>query len=185
MPVQIVVNANAAGAVRAELGVAKRAVWVEAAARDLWRGRFADASHSRHSSRRRHLFAIHRALRPGGRIILQIPNANASLAMRSRYIDFTRTSSFTEQSLAFVLANAGFCDIQVPVHPDPNFQRFPRRFWRSDLGQAFFLRFRSWFVRYLWRQMCVSELGVGRGSDKIPLTLTLNAVGLKPTDVLA
>ncbi len=125
------------------------------------------------------LRAIHTALRPGGRIILQVPNANSPLAARWRYIDFTHTSSFTEHSLAFVLANAGFGRISTPIQPDPAFPRIPRRFWRRSLRLNFANNFRRWLMRSLWRQMCIAELGTGRGADSVSLSLNIVAIAFK------
>jgi SAM-dependent methyltransferase len=59
------------------------------------------------------LRSIFRSLRPDGRVIVQVPNANAILASRWRYNDPTHYCSFTEHSLYFVLRNAGFENIQI------------------------------------------------------------------------
>lgn len=131
------------------------------------------------------LRAIHAALRPGGRLIVQVPNASSPLAARWRYIDYTHTSSFTEHSLRFVLANAGFRDVQIPVARDPRFPRFPRRFWRLARWQQFGREFRAWICRSLWRQMCIAELGTGRGADAVSLSLNLIAIGFKPNEPTA
>lgn len=52
-------------------------------------------------------------LKPGGRLIGQVPNANSIVASRYRYIDATHHTSFTEASLDFELYRAGFEDIVV------------------------------------------------------------------------
>jgi SAM-dependent methyltransferase len=59
------------------------------------------------------LRAVRTALVPGGKIVVQVPNANAAIANRFRYGDWTHHCSFSEHSLDFVLHNAGFDDIQV------------------------------------------------------------------------
>jgi SAM-dependent methyltransferase len=59
------------------------------------------------------LQAIRHALRPGGRLICTVPNANATFAARMRYIDWTHRMSFTEVSLDFLLHAAGFTDIRI------------------------------------------------------------------------
>lgn len=125
------------------------------------------------------LQAIHSALRAGGRIIVQVPNANSPLASRWRYIDYTHTSSFTEHSLAFVLANAGFINIDIPAAPDPPFPRLPRRFWRAAGWRSFADHLRRWATRSLWRHIVVAELGTGRGADKVSLELNLLGVAFK------
>ena len=125
------------------------------------------------------LRSIRRALRPEGRVVIQVPNATSPLAARWRYNDFTHTSSFTEHSLAFVLANAGFCNVSIPVPPDPKFPWPPVRFWRRSQWIHFRNRLRIWFSRFLWRQICLAELGNGRGANSVPLSLNIIAVGHK------
>jgi SAM-dependent methyltransferase len=76
------------------------------------------------------LRAVHEALRPGGQIVCQVPNANAAVAGRYRYDDWTHHCSFSEHSLDFVLHNAGFVDIEVQeANPNirPRFALIPRR----------------------------------------------------------
>lgn len=51
------------------------------------------------------------ALRPGGRLILQTPNAASPFGMSVRYGDFTHEAAFTPASLAWLLTTAGLCDI--------------------------------------------------------------------------
>lgn len=119
------------------------------------------------------------ALRPGGRIIVQVPNANAACAARWRYNDFTHTSSFTEHSLAFVLANAGFVGISVPRQPDPSFPLPPWRIWRRSHWLTFGRRLRQWAMRKLWRQMCIAEVGTGRGAENVSLSLNIIGIGYK------
>ena len=57
--------------------------------------------------------AIYFALKSGGKILVQVPNANSILSSRWRYIDYTHFSSFSENSLYFVLKNAGFENINI------------------------------------------------------------------------
>lgn len=130
-----------------------------------------------------YLRAIFSTLSPGGRIILQVPNANSPVAVRWRYIDFTHTSSFTEHSLSYTLANGGFVNIAVPMSPDPGFPRIPRRFWNKTYRSAFFTGFRRWLMRYAWRQLFIAEIGTGRGQDNISMAYNLVAVGFKPSDL--
>ncbi len=52
--------------------------------------------------------AVHRALRPGGRFILHLPNAEAIFAARMRYWDVLAEDAFTRASIAQLLAACGF-----------------------------------------------------------------------------
>ncbi|HUT53010.1 MAG TPA: class I SAM-dependent methyltransferase [bacterium] len=56
---------------------------------------------------------VYKALRPGGRLILQTPNAASPWGMAVRYDDFTHDCCFTPGALAQVLALAGFVDFQA------------------------------------------------------------------------
>lgn len=60
------------------------------------------------------LHTAREALRPGGRVIIKVVNAsNPITGGGSRYIDFTHTVGFTEESLAQVLRMAGYRQVQV------------------------------------------------------------------------
>lgn len=47
----------------------------------------------------------------GGRVIIQTPNANFIFASRMRYIDFTHTTIFTENTVDYLFKSAGFSSI--------------------------------------------------------------------------
>lgn len=59
------------------------------------------------------LAAAHRALRPGGKVWVQVPNAESPFGARLRYADFTHELAFTQDSIAQVLRVAGFSDVSV------------------------------------------------------------------------
>lgn len=61
------------------------------------------------------LRASHAALRSGGRLILQVPNAQSPYFGRVRYGDLTHELAFTGSSMRQVLAAAGFS--RVSIHP--------------------------------------------------------------------
>jgi 2-polyprenyl-3-methyl-5-hydroxy-6-metoxy-1,4-benzoquinol methylase len=64
------------------------------------------------------LDAIHAALRPSGRLVLQVPNADGPFASRMRYFDLTHERAFTGKSIAQALRAAGFTRVSIhPVHP--------------------------------------------------------------------
>ncbi len=90
------------------------------------------------------LQAIRAALVPGGRLIVQVPNASSILASRWRYNDHTHFSSFTEHSLYFVLKNADFDEIRISA--EKGIGRFPKRLWRRGAIQSL----RKYIVRWCW-----------------------------------
>ena len=119
------------------------------------------------------LGAIFQALKPGGRLLLTVPNANSSLANRWRYNDWTHELSFTEHSLDFVLYHAGFRTITVS--PAEFIQR-PRFFFLPVAGSRHWWAFR--FFRFLRRMEMMAELGPDQGRQ-VPLSLNLLAVADK------
>jgi len=61
---------------------------------------------------------LYRALKIGGTIIIQTPNAESPFGSRYRYYDFTHCLSFTPASLYHVLRTVGFSDIVFyPIRP--------------------------------------------------------------------
>jgi SAM-dependent methyltransferase len=60
--------------------------------------------------------AVHRALRPGGRFILHLPNAEAIFAGRMRYWDVLAEDAFTRASIAQLLRACDFA--RVDCHED-------------------------------------------------------------------
>jgi 2-polyprenyl-3-methyl-5-hydroxy-6-metoxy-1,4-benzoquinol methylase len=118
------------------------------------------------------LRAIRTSLRPGGRLIVTTPNANAILASRWLYNDYTHHSSFTEHSLHFVLANAGFEPIRIDN--SKGIGRFPLRLWR----RSSWLAARKWIVRWCWLQVFKAELPWEK-IDDISFELNLKAVAFK------
>ena len=107
-------------------------------------------------------------LRPGGRLYMTVPNANAILSARWRYIDFTHHTSFTEHSLYFVLKNAGFDDINM--NSSKGLGRFPRPWRRSEV--------RKWAIRWCWLQVFRAEVPWERIED-ISFELNLTATAIK------
>jgi SAM-dependent methyltransferase len=114
------------------------------------------------------------SLKSSGMFLCTVPNANASLAFRWRYIDFTHASSFTEHSLDFLLYNSGFKDIQI----------YPMEF-NTPPAKKYLLRpevFRWWIYksfRAFRRLEMVAELGRTQAMQ-IPLSLNILGVARKP-----
>lgn len=113
---------------------------------------------------------VREALMPDGKVILTVPNANSPLAARWRYIDFTHHCSFTEHSLTFVLASAGFSEIRVDN--SKGIGRPPVQLWRRDQREAL----RRWLVRFLWSQVYAAELPSDQKLDKISFESNLKAI---------
>ena len=62
------------------------------------------------------LRAVRGALRPEGKVVVEVPNSEHPIVgNRNRYCDFTHSLGFTDLSLKFVLQNAGFS--QVKIYP--------------------------------------------------------------------
>jgi len=122
------------------------------------------------------LRAIHAAMRPGGRLIIQVPNANSILASRHLYIDFTHVNSFTEHSIRFALNNARFSKVDVPALEN----RLPRpslKPWKLFAkSNRWYLK--RWLVRSAWRLVLEAEY-LGEDVSAIPLSLNLMAIADK------
>jgi len=117
--------------------------------------------------------ALYNSLKPGGKFICTVPNANSALASRWRYNCWTHRLSFTENSLDFLLHNAGFNEIEITgteAMPVPGHQ------WliRKSVIRWWLLK----FFRGIHRLEYMAELGIDE-AKKIPLTLNLIAVGVK------
>ena len=122
------------------------------------------------------LRSIYRALAPDGRVIVQVPNANAILAARWRYNDFTHYSSFTEHSLFFALRNAGFGDIEI--YANKGTVRPSLRLWRKEVRASFGPSLRRYLVRWCWLQVFKAELPFDRLED-ISFDLNLKAIAFR------
>jgi SAM-dependent methyltransferase len=120
--------------------------------------------------------SINEALKPGGKIICTVPNANSGVASRWRYNDWTHHISFTEHSLDFLLFNSGFGEINIF---ETGYQPFRLSNWRTiksifKLRAIFFV-----LVRLLRRIEMIAELGFAEGKN-IPLSLNILATARKP-----
>jgi SAM-dependent methyltransferase len=122
------------------------------------------------------LRAIHAALRPGGRLIVQVPNANSPVAMRWMYQDFTHASTFTERSIRFALNNASFAKVSVP----PLESRTARPSFRpwSLFARKNRWYLKRWLVRSAWKMVLEAEIP-GDDIANIPLSLNLMAIADK------
>lgn len=123
------------------------------------------------------LRAIQKAMAPGGRIIIQVPNASSIIAARWQYQDFTHVCSFTERSIRFALQSAGFPEVTVPALgnnlPRPSFR--PARL--LDKRSRPYLKL--WLLRSVWRWVLEIE-SEEQDVSKLPLTVNLFAIADKP-----
>lgn len=119
--------------------------------------------------------SLYRALAPGGRLVMQVPNAASVAAPYWRHNDPTHTSSFTMFSLRPLLMMGGFERVEIPPteNTDPRPSLRPSRlFSKATVDQ-----FRRWVVKAVWRQVLISQLGdVVR---TMPLGLNLVAIADK------
>ncbi len=97
------------------------------------------------------LKAIHCVLKPKGKLLLTVPNANSLLGNRWRYIDFTHHTCFTEYSLDFVLQNAQF--IEIWIDSNKGIGKFPKGFWKKKN----WVKTRKWVIRWAWLQIYKAE----------------------------
>ncbi|GAB4428681.1 MAG: hypothetical protein OHK0015_11840 [Chloroflexi bacterium OHK40] len=91
------------------------------------------------------------ALRPGGRLIAQVPNAESPFFGRIRYGDFTHDLAFSVTSLQQIFAVVGFDELAMhPVEPAIISVRSALRYplWRA--------------VSALYQMLLFAELGPGR-----------------------
>ena len=105
------------------------------------------------------------SLAPGGKLIIQVPNAESPYFGRVRYGDFTHELAFTSSSISQLLAAVGFSEIEV--HP-----------WRPVVaGPKSAIRYLIWRLIELFLKLPIQiESG---GSNKI-VTMNLISVARKP-----
>lgn len=91
------------------------------------------------------------SLKPGGKIVIQVPNAESPFFGRIRYGDFTHESAFCQSSIQQIFKLAGYA--QVEIYPVP-----PRFKTLRSL-----IRFPLWkFTEWCFRMFLFAELGRGK-----------------------
>lgn len=117
--------------------------------------------------------AITRALRPAGRLVCTVPNANSAIASRWRYNDYTHQISFTEHSLAYVLRAGDLAQIEVVGSPVFQMKAGPARRIKGGVTRA--ARAMSRLQR---RIQLIGELGFDEGR-LIPCDVNLLGTGVR------
>ncbi len=120
------------------------------------------------------LQAIRQALKPGGKLLCTVPNANSPLAGHWRYVDYTHECLFTRESLEFLLGQTG---LEVTHVLPLEFLAAPRLgFWPPNRHTL------RWWARVLSRLQprlaCLGEFGwkIGRS---VPLSPNLLACAVR------
>lgn len=102
------------------------------------------------------------ALRPGGRLIMQMPNGASPVVGRVLYGDFTHESAYTVTSLSQVLTLAGYDDLEFFPY-EPHVPPFHWRALASKAGWYHIVRRASWrLVRALYAFLIFAEIGPHR-----------------------
>jgi len=112
------------------------------------------------------LAAIRRALKPGGRVIIQTPNMNCVGANAGRYIELSHVVGYSESSLHQLMSAAGFNQVEMFGNVTRLSGNPKRILWKG-------LQVLS---RAIWRTMLFSELGFD--APKI-VTKNLYATGIR------
>lgn len=99
------------------------------------------------------------ALRPGGRLVIQVPNGASPFVGRVLHGDFTHETAYTESSLSQIFLLTGYENFAVK----PFLPHIPEITWRSFFrrtGHAAIVRRLAWScVRRLYWLMLFAEIG--------------------------
>ncbi len=118
------------------------------------------------------------ALKPGGRIVLQMPNGASPVVGRVLYGDFTHESAYTVTSLSQLFLLAGYDELRFY----PFLPHFPKQDWKwftSRQGWRIMMRRASWkIVRSLYWFMIFAEIG----HHETITTFNLIASGRRPVE---
>jgi len=114
------------------------------------------------------LCQVQKALRGKGKLVCTVPNANSIVGGRWRYSDWTHRTSFTEDSLQYVLLLAGFSNVRV-CEP----RVVPRWPWLVRPGLLDW--YRRGLLRWIYRNLLYAE--IGPQAWHIPLSYNLVGIG--------
>ncbi|MEY3901877.1 MAG: hypothetical protein RL189_1183 [Pseudomonadota bacterium] len=119
------------------------------------------------------LAAMRALLKPNGKLVATVPNANATMAGRWRYIDWTHRVSFTEHSLSHIVRLSGFSVESVVPSEIVRFYKKPQGMLRR-VSEKMILR----WVRFWRRLEVIGEFGWDEGLE-IPLATNIKIIAGK------
>lgn len=116
------------------------------------------------------------ALKPGGRLVIQVPNGASPFVGRVLYGDFTHETAYTESSLSQLFGISGYQDF----HVKPFLPHVPKITWRSILsvpGRSAIFRKAAWILTSrLYGFFLFAEIG----RHTTVTTFNLIATGIRP-----
>jgi SAM-dependent methyltransferase len=112
-------------------------------------------------------------LRPGGLLVVQVPNCASPVAAYMRDIDWTHEVSFSQFGLDYVLHHAGFVEIVVGPTPMPAPTALRERVRQVPFRMA------NALVTFLWRFTLASAVG-RRDARRLHLTPNIVATARVP-----
>lgn len=110
---------------------------------------------------------IFKALAPGGKIIVAVPNASCLPALMTRYGDLTHQRLFTGSSLSQLLLTVGFINLKILPHEKKVIRSFRSR------RERWIWNLRDKFVRWL-----MSEFYTHLMEGAYPNIQTINLLGI-------
>jgi 2-polyprenyl-3-methyl-5-hydroxy-6-metoxy-1,4-benzoquinol methylase len=116
------------------------------------------------------------ALRPGGSLVMQMPNGASPVVGRVLYGDFTHESAYTVTSLSQLMLLAGYDNLRFFPY-EPHFPKLNWNWFISRTGWHVFIRRLSWsIVRKLYWFTIFAEIG----RHETITTFNLIAAGSRP-----
>lgn len=135
--------------------------------------------HVERSAQQELLLLIAQALRPGGVLIAQIPNASSLAAFHWLYSDFTHHTSFTEHAASMLLRSAGFSTVTLEAIEVPLRRELFAALKAFRPKRALKLFFKI-LVRKIWVRILALESDYPVYGSSI-LSLNMLAVGRRAT----
>jgi len=119
----------------------------------------------------------HDFLKPGGRIVLQVPNGTSPLVGRILYGDFTHETAFTESSLSQVLLTCGFAEPRFRA-AEPPIKRVS--VWRAIRDRRARPVLRRWYAAALKRRILRFLIEAETGQSDAIVSFNMICTAHKP-----